>query len=169
MGATKPRRGELPRELRRRVVLPARVRTGAQWSDACILNISSRGLMIQSGRAGPEGSVLELRRGNHVITARVVWRNGPRVGLQSDERLPVEEILSLCKSHTLQLVACEGALVDRRKRPRSGADSRVIGRSIEFAGIAVIAATLALGAWAMADRAFAKPLTTVEKAFGDQS
>lgn len=150
-------------------MLPARVRAGAQWSDACILNISSRGLMIQSGRAGPEGSVLELRRGNYVFTARVVWRDGARAGLQSDERLPVEEILSLCKSNTLQLVACEGALIDRRKQPRSGADSRVIGRSIEFAGIAAIAAALALGAWAMADRAFARPLTRIEKAFGDQS
>ena len=150
-------------------MLPARVRSGAQWSDACILNISSRGLMIQSGRAGPEGSVLELRRGNYVFTARVVWRDGARAGLQSDERLPVEEILSLCKSNTLQLVACEDALVDRRKQPRSGADSRVIGRSIEFAGIAAIATALALGAWAMADRAFARPLTTVGKAFGDHS
>ena len=83
-----------PREVRRRVVLPARLLTGVQWSDTCILNISSRGLMIHSGRVAPKGSVVELHRGDHVIVARVVWRDGARVGLQSTDRVPVEEIMS---------------------------------------------------------------------------
>src|SRR5215218_5584495 len=84
-----------PRELRRRVVLPARLRTGAQWSDTCILNISSRGLMIHSGREAPRGSLVELRRGEHVIIARVAWRDGARVGLCSEDRVPIEEIMSV--------------------------------------------------------------------------
>src|SRR4051794_36406877 len=83
------------RELRRRVVIPVRLRSVGQWSDTCILNISSRGLMIHSARTGPEGSMVELYRGDRVIVARVVWREGARVGLRSDERLPVDEIMSL--------------------------------------------------------------------------
>ena len=114
-----------PRELRRRVVLPARLRTGAQWSDACILNISSRGMMIHSGRAGPEGTRVELRRGEHVIIARVMWCDGGPAGLRSDERLPVEEIMSLSQSSALQLVASGGDLVDRRKSPRPRTRFRV--------------------------------------------
>ena len=154
-----------PRELRRRVVLPARLRTGAQWSDACILNISSRGLMIQSGRAGPEGSVVEVRRGDHVIVARVVWREGARAGLATDERLPVEEIMSLGQSSALQLVASNGNFIDRRKTPRLGhGDSRIRGRALEFAGAGAIALVLALGVWDMAEQALAVPLAKVEAA-----
>ena len=47
MGLAKRKLRERPRELRRRVILPARLRTGADWSDTCMLNISSRGLLIQ--------------------------------------------------------------------------------------------------------------------------
>jgi len=97
-----------PRELRRRVILPARLRMGAHWSDACILNISSRGLMIQASRAAPEGSVIELWKGDYVIVARVVWRKGVRAGLCSDDRVPVEEIMSLAQSPGLQLTASTG-------------------------------------------------------------
>lgn len=161
---------ERPRELRRRVVLPARLRSGAQWSDACILNISSRGLMIQSGRAGPEGTRVELRRGDHVIIARVVWRAGARAGLATDDRLPVEDILSLGQSSALQLVANNGALVERRKRPRKElGDARLRGRAIEFLGIGAIALVLSLGIWSMAEEAFAAPLARIEAALGNHS
>jgi hypothetical protein len=158
-----------PRELRRRVLLPARMRNGGQWADACILNISSRGLMIQSARAGPEGSVIELRRGEHVIVARVVWRDGARAGLQSEQRVPVEEIMSLSGSQALQLVANEGALIDRRSRPRplaSASHSRLQGRAMEFAAVLAIGAALAIGAWSTAQQAFAKPLERASAALG---
>jgi PilZ domain len=154
-----------PRELRRRVLLPARLRTGAQWSDTCILNISSRGLMIQSGRSGPEGSTVELRRGDHAIIAQVVWREGGRAGLRTDERLPVEEIMSLSNSGALTLVACDGARVDRRRHPRHPpTDARLQGRAIEFVSVAAIAISLALGAWAAAEQALAAPMAKVESA-----
>lgn len=158
-----------PRELRRRVVLPARLRNGAQWSDACILNISSRGLMIRSGRAAPEGTRVELRRGDHVIIARVVWRDGARSGLAVDERLPVEDIMSVGQSNALQLVASDGALVERRGRPRQKHnDARLRGRAVEFFGVGAIGLTLAFGVWGMAQQAFAIPLARVEAALGGQ-
>lgn len=160
-------RNDRPRELRRRVVLPARLRSGAQWSDACILNISSRGLMIQAGRAGPEGTLVELRRGNLVIIAHVVWRDGARAGLATDDRLPVDEILSIGQSSALQLVASNGALIDRRKRPRQEAgDARLRGRALEFLGVGAIAILLSLGVWLLAKQAFAEPLARIEAALG---
>lgn len=167
MSRPKFSQSERPRELRRRVLLPARLRTGAHWSDACILNISSRGLMIQSGRAGPTGSMVEIRRGDHVISARVVWKEGARAGLQSDERVPVEEIMSLSHCDTLRLVASDGALVERRKQPRRAeSDARLRGRAIEFVGVGAIAVSLALGIWSTAQEAFAHPMAKVESALG---
>ena len=166
MHALKPKQSQRPRELRRRVMLPARLRAGAQWSDTCILNISSRGLLIHSARAAPEGSVVELRRGDQVIVARVMWREGARVGLQADERLPVEQIMSLGQSKALQLTASSGAAVERRKQPRTEVDARLRGRAIEFASVAVIAASMALTIWSMASEALARPMAAVSAALG---
>ena len=133
MGASRIKISKRPRELRRRVMLPARMCDGAQWTDACILNVSSRGLMIQSARVGSEGTLIELRRGDHMIVARIVWRDGSRAGLQSEDRVPVEEIMSVSGSQALQLVASEGALIERRRsyRPLGPvADSRLQGRTM---------------------------------------
>ena len=162
MSVPKYSQSQRPRELRRRVVIPARLRNGAQWSDTCILNISSRGLMIHSGRAAPEGSVMELRRGAFVIVARVMWRDGGRVGLKSDDRLPIEDILSVSQSKALQLVAADGERIDRRRKPRGGLpDARLRGRAFEFIGVGVIVLVLATSVWAMAEQAFARPLAQI--------
>jgi hypothetical protein len=167
MYASKSKQSGRPRELRRRIMLPARLRTGMQWSDTCILNISSRGLLIHSARAAPEGSTIEIRRGDHVIVARVMWRDGARLGLQSDERLPVEQIMSLGQSQALQLTASNGTIVERRKQPRPTViDARLRGRSMQFMSVGVIAVSLALTIWSMANEALARPMAAVTAALG---
>src|SRR5690349_10239243 len=116
MPLIRPAQAEKPRELRRRVVLPARMRLGTSWSDTCILNVSSRGLMIHTGRQVAKGTQVELRRGDHIILARVVWRDGGRAGLQAEERVPIEEIVTIGQSSALQLTAVPG---ERRRQPRA--------------------------------------------------
>jgi hypothetical protein len=160
------RRTHKSRELRRRVLLPARMRTCAGWSDACILNISSRGLLIQSAHAFSQGSVIELRHRDHVIVGRVVWRDGAKAGLQADERLPVEQILSLADSPVLSLTAGSPGPVERRKIPRTHEQSRVQSRMLEFVGVAIIAAMLSIGAFVMVGEALAHPLAKVRLALG---
>lgn len=152
-----------PRELRRRVIVPARLRHDSSWSDACILNVSSSGLMIHTGRPISHGSKVEVRRGDHVIVARVVWRDGGRAGLRSEDRVPVEDIVTLGQSPSLQLTAMKG---ERRKRPRLDNQSRLRGRAIEFAGIVLIAAALTGAGLSVVDAAFARPLAAVSAALG---
>ena len=143
------------------------MRADSSWCDACILNISSRGLMIQVGRGVPQADSVELRRGEHVIRARVVWREGSRAGLQTDDRLPVEEILSLSQASALQLTATGGGFVERRKQPRDEHErSRTRSRLFEFAGVAVIAGTFAIGIFGMVERALARPMALIEAAIG---
>ena len=141
--------------------MPARLRHGASWSDACILNISSRGMMIHSGRPLAEGARVELRRGEHVIIACVVWRDGARAGLQSEERVPIEQIVTLGKTPAPQLAA---ASAERRKRLRAKDDSRHRGRTIELAGVLVVAISLTAAGLMMVEAAFARPLATVAAA-----
>ena len=153
-----------PRELRRRVILPARMRTAAGWKDACIRNVSSRGLLIRAAGLAQAGTMVELWHGEHVIVGRVVWSQGPKAGLCSEERVPVEEIMALSQSPALQLTAGSRPFgVERRKRPRDE-ESRVKGRMMAFASVSMIAASLALGMSAVVERAMAQPFAAVEAA-----
>jgi hypothetical protein len=94
-----------------------------------------------------------------------MWRDGGRAGLQTDDRLPVEQIVSLGQSQALQLTASNAA-VDRRKKPRPAVDSRLRGRAMQFASVVVIGASLALAIWSMASEAFAKPMAAVAAVLG---
>jgi hypothetical protein len=155
-----------PRELRHRVVMPARLRSSVGWTDACILNVSSRGLMIHSARAGPSGSIVELWRGDIVIVARVVWQNGARAGLQSDDAISMHDILSRSRSDVRTPTATERTGGDSRSRPRSEPDRRQQGRMIEFGGIVVIGCALAALTFELVERAVERPLARIGAALG---
>ena len=145
-------------------MLPARMRTVVGWSDARILNVSSRGLMVHASLAALECGVVELWHGDHTITARVEWREGTKAGLRAEDRIPVDEILSLSGAAALQLSAEPYRGVERRKRARTNDDSRLQARAFEFASIAVIAAALALSFSLWVSEALAQPLAAVATA-----
>ena len=146
------------------MVLPARMWHGASWSDACILNVSSRGLLIHTSRQAPIGSAIELRRGEHVIVARVVWRNGATAGLRTDDRVSIEQIVTLGQSQVLQVSA--PGTVEQRGLARPDYPHRVRPRAAEFASVLVIGASLAGGAMIFVAEAFARPLAIVQEALG---
>jgi len=151
------------------VVLPARVRTPAGWSDACILNVSSRGLLIYSRDAADTGTTIELHHRHHTIVARVMWRDGARAGVRSEDRVPVEEIMILGQAHNVTLTATEQPGVERRRAPRNDTRydrSRERGRSIEFVGALAIAAVLVTGMLEMVEAALARPLASIGAVLG---
>lgn len=143
------------------MLLPARVRSEAGWSDACILNVSSRGLMIHSPRPVGLGTTVELRHADHAILAEVVWRSGSRLGLCAVQRVPVDEIVTLGQSDGLQLTATPPRPADRRRRPRDAHASRTWSRAFEFAAIVIVAGSLSSLAAAMVSDALARPLGQV--------
>jgi hypothetical protein len=157
---------ERPRELRRRLILPARLRAPNGWSDACILNVSSRGLQINSVQSAIQGATVEIWHREHVIVARVVWRKGNRAGLRAEQRVPVEELMTLGQAPSLQLTADQWPRAERRKRSRNQDENRMRARALEFAGMVIIAAWLAGGLLAMVGQAFARPMAVVEAVLG---
>ena len=165
MPYAKPQSSYRPREPRRRVIMPARLHSSSGWTDACILNVSSRGLMIHSSRAGPQGSIVELRRGQHAIVACVVWRDGARVGLKTEERLAVEDLIRLNCAYAMMATAgqaqnrARGTPSERPERNR-----RSLGRVIEYVGVALIACTLAATAFYFFERGLGTPMALIETA-----
>jgi hypothetical protein len=146
--------------------MAARLRSSTGWADTCILNISSRGLLIHSARTGPEGSKVELWRGEHVIVARVVWQDGSRAGLQTEHRLPVEEILSLNTSDPLVLTVHEEPSPDWPTGERGRKNGRSEGRMIGFAGVVLVACSLAATAYDMVEQALAHAVALIDQALG---
>jgi hypothetical protein len=145
-----PRKNQRNREWRRCVRVPARIKSADGWRNASILNVSSRGLLIHSTCCSNPGREVELRGGDQVIRARVVWRKGQRAGLHSDEVLPLVDIMSLTEppgtdpAPTPLLGAC------RRKQPRQepvAAWPRLLEQASAVGmGAFVVIAMMAIGA-----------------------
>jgi hypothetical protein len=157
------------REPRINVAVPARLRVGARWSDACILNVSSRGLLIHLPQPPERGSYVELRRGDQVIIGRVMWCKGVRAGLRAQDRVPVEAIVTAKAAQALRLTAQDGRPVERRRSPRAHERSRLRGRVLEFASVAAIGATLSIAVVSMMTKAVAEPLSRVKSALSGQA
>ena len=86
--------GEGRRECRRsRVMLSASMMTGAADIPVIIRDISSSGAQIATPVAPPVGSYVTLRRNDVCVLAKVVRRDGPRVGLEFRERIDEDSIL----------------------------------------------------------------------------
>lgn len=162
------------REPRRNVVLGARMRAGTCWNDVCILNMSSRGLLLQTAVPPAQGSYLELRRGRHTMLARVVWADNHRCGVRTQDLLPVEEIISERESPPAQsgTPTAPATLVERRASPREREvrheNSRMLSRAIEFCAITVFAASAAIAAFGTLEQSLSRPLASASVALAQR-
>lgn len=141
-----------------------RVNLGVHWADARVVNISSRGMLLHCAGPLPIGAKVEIRQGEHAVSARVVWRQGQRSGLQCHSGIAISEWLA----------ACEAPLSERREqRPRpstrlSGAErSQVIARKLEFLAVMVIALAISGSVAALAATAILKPIAAIQAALGN--
>lgn len=153
------------REPRRKVMIKARMRAGASWSDACILNMSSRGMLVHAPTAPARGAYLELRRGGYVIVARVVWANDNRFGVQTQDVVPADDLIRNPDGAGQSIAPQQSGFVERRAAPRQRHEaSRWRARAVEFGTFALlggVAATLMLGAMS---EVLAHPMELVETA-----
>lgn len=127
------------REPRIKVLIGARMRAGAAWGDVCLLNLSSRGVLAQAAVPPLKGAYIEVRRGSHVIVARVVWAKKHRFGALTQDPIGVDAIIADA-SGSKSNAAC--AEVDRQSDRRAAGppqvagvqheNSRLIGRAMEF-------------------------------------
>lgn len=146
-------------------MLPARMRSAAGWDDACILNISSRGLLIYSNIAAEPGATVEVRRGGQLVVARVVWRKNQRIGLCSSDPVPVEQVISDEAAASAVLSSGDPIRLDRRRRPRNPDRSRERGRAIEFICVALLGSAFAAWAAMSVHQALATPMSAIGTAF----
>lgn len=157
-----PSQRQRPREWRRRVSLRARVRVGPAWADGRILNISSRGLMVQLSRPVERGKWIELREGSHSIVGEVVWRSGSKAGIRSDVAIAIEEWLA--KSDPQVERVSQAHPVERRSAARRHERSRTLAHRIEFAAIGAIGLAIAVSMSLATIATLAAPLAKANEA-----
>ena len=160
-----------PREARRKVRIPVRMRAGSGWADTCMLDVSSRGLSLQGDVAPPQGSYIEVRRGSHVIVARVVWTADRRFGACTQDPIAVEALVGGKEAPGVRTIkAAAPAAAERRAAPRALTSaelhnkSRMAGRSLEFAFLLVAIASSAVLGEDVLREWFARPIAAVSAA-----
>jgi hypothetical protein len=159
------------REPRRRVLITARMRAGVAWTDVCLLNVSSKGILAQTSAPPCKGSYIEVRRGRSTIVARVVWADEERFGLCTQEPVPVDELLSdrRDRKHEDHGAGSQGE-VDRRATVREPISSdrhersRLLGRHLEFGFVLAAGAFLAGSGANIIQAAVAEPMTGISAA-----
>ena len=156
-----------PREQRRKVLIRARMRLTATWTDVCILNISSRGMQLQSAKPPARGAYVEIRRGPHIIIGCVAWAKNHRFGVRSQDVLFIDSIVAEPGDTDSQSGPVAHVPAERRAAPRKApGDSRAIGRAMEFACLGVVLLAGAMALYGAAEAALAKPLASVSSALG---
>ena len=156
-----------PREPRRNVMISARMRDGDAWSDANILNLSSRGLLLCAANPPPRGAYVEVRRGAYVIIGRVIWANADRFGVRAQDALAIDSLIGNASRKGQVANESAGAIVERRARPRPDAlewryvQSGNKGRALQFVVISGLGAILAACAYETVRETLSQPLSIV--------
>jgi hypothetical protein len=144
------------------------MRVGSAWNDVSIVDISSRGLALHTADPPPRGSYLEVRRGRHVIVARVVWAEQQRLGVLSQDPLAVDAIISEPDSAKARAAADSVEPVERRRSTRTPERaherSRHRARLMQFAVLTLFGAVAAFFAFEAVHSALSTSLAKVEVA-----
>ena len=155
------------RETRIKVLIEARMKAGTCWNDVRVLNLSSRGMMLQAPQPPRRGAYVEVRRGRHVIVARVVWSEAQKFGVSTQDRLSIDSLINE-NFPPVPREAVSGVPIERRAKPRISAEgwekSRYRGRAMEFACIAFAGATAAVVGFGAVESALAQPLLAINAA-----
>lgn len=142
--------------------VPARLRGQSGWSDATITNISEHGLCFVSNGRYERGHYLELRRGSHVIIARIVWSADGRCGAQTQDTLPVFDIINDRPAARRKFGL---AVVERRRdRTRTPDWQRQLGQRLQFASLGLVGLFVAVGIGQSVYSTLSTPFRAVEAA-----
>ena len=146
------------------------MRIGAAWSDVCLLNLSSRGALAQATVTPMKGTYLEVRRGSHVIIARVMWVEKHRFGICTQDPISVDDLISdpdgsaNAKEGTGAQPDSDRRIMYKRPLGQQHEQSRTMARSIEFCVLVGAGVACAGVAFSLIQAAVAEPMAQISEA-----
>ena len=161
------------REERQVVSLPTRLRGDHGWCDATIANVSSRGLQLRCPSPPPRSSFVELRHRGITIVGRVVWSQGGRAGIRTQDKIDIQALLAQGPARARK----RGE--ERRATPRQGGQairpslaaraeaSARWARMFDWTIVAAAGIAAAVGVAGVVQSVLEAPLSEVRAALGD--
>ena len=151
------------REHRRKVVIRARMRAGAAPVDVCIRDLSSRGLMLQTGAPPPRGSYVEIVGASLTIVGRVIWAKERRFGVRTNDPIDVPAVLFGIQPPSGQRppAPAQRRQCSANARPHT-ASSRMLATAMQFAMVGAFAALLVVVLAGTAYETLRRPLEHIE-------
>jgi hypothetical protein len=150
-------------EDRTRLMIRAMLRDGGPEREACLLDLSSGGLMATVSEAPRRGTFAEVIVGRHSLVGQVQWSEGRRFGMKLREKIDVLAVIGNEAGPTA-LAAARKA----RGRPSPEATfaySRHVAQGFTFGILIAGVATGAVLAAQLVTRSLA-PLAAVSAALG---
>lgn len=127
------------------------MRCGAAWADTSIVNVSNRGMGLQTLRAPAPGSYIEIRKGPVCIVAQVVWTHGQRFGVRTQDDVDLGALSAKRPSGARSRPEDSGeaaACLQWKRIPKRHFEiaerNRLLGRAAEFVWIGLGAAAASL-------------------------
>lgn len=160
------------KEDRVKVLLRVRMRAGGLPTDACIRDISSRGLLVQTAAPPSRGTTIELNGPFRPIVARVVWTSDGRFGVRTQDIIDVSALLSgkLDRRQGGERRSVPRSAPDRRADALNGASiSHRLGGWMQFIAVAVIGGGIGIGLAKIAYETMSTPSIAIQRAFDGDS
>ncbi|MBU6269156.1 MAG: PilZ domain-containing protein [Sphingomonadales bacterium] len=124
---------EARREPRTRVMMQGRLRARGPEHDACLLDVSSRGLLMTADLPPPRGSFIEVRVNRHSLVGQVEWAEARRFGVVLQDRIDTDALIRGGDEITLKGRATAQSATYRAAR----ASAPDIARIAQFAVLAL--------------------------------
>ena len=131
-------------EPRTRAMVRASLRDCYMTRDACILDISTRGLLAVTANPPRMGEIVELRVGRNVLMGQVRWSSARRFGMSLRERV---SIAALAEGGTCDATLQRSAVRQMPRRAtgaRFAVDPQLFQRLGQLAVMALVAAAAAV-------------------------
>ena len=145
-------------------MISARLRGGFGWTDARILDISSRGLLLSAPKTPQRGAYVEVCRGAHRIVARVVWVKQERFGLRTQDTLPIEAITGEIDAGAPEAANLYPERRAKRRKPTAAESherSKNRANAMQFVWIVGLAAVAGALAFDAVRTALSQPLSII--------
>ena len=159
-----------PRQRRTNVFLRARLRHGPSWSDALIVNASSRGLGLQALSPPRRGEFIEVRKGRACIIAQVMWSDGGRFGVRTQDDVNLDYLTgNPLPGHCARAEDMASTTVQLRWKPvrrhsEVAERNRLVAHAGQFVAVGVAAAAAAVGLTDTVHRVVAAPASLIVQA-----
>ncbi|MDT9599223.1 PilZ domain-containing protein [Sphingosinicella rhizophila] len=156
------------REPRTKVLIAIRVRGDGLATEACLRDVSSRGVLVQTGKPPPRGTIVELIGPFQPMVGRVVWSSGRRFGAELREHLNVKALTTgSLDRRRLDAEAASAGGVDRRARAPARQSCLRVGPWLQKGAVMLIGATVAISMALIAYDALADATQSVQSALTD--